>query len=98
TLGGSGSGVAHDEEDLERVVANGLHLSRIHQVLVEESVLGWKEFEYEVMRDGADNCIIVCNMENIDPMGYHTGESIVVARAPPHRSPWASRSTKSRTR
>ncbi len=81
TLGGSGSGVAHDEEDLERVVANGLHLSRIRQVLVEESVLGWKEFEYEVMRDAADNCIIVCNMENIDPMGYHTGESIVVAPA-----------------
>ncbi|TLZ49561.1 MAG: carbamoyl-phosphate synthase large subunit, partial [Methanobacteriota archaeon] len=81
TLGGSGSGVAFDEEDLERVVAHGLHLSRIRQVLVEESVLGWKEFEYEVMRDGADNCLIICNMENIDPMGYHTGESIVVAPA-----------------
>ena len=81
TLGGTGSGVAHDEEDLEKVVAHGLHLSRIRQVLVEESVLGWKEFEYEVMRDAADNCIIVCNMENIDPMGYHTGESIVVAPA-----------------
>src|SRR3989454_5106222 len=81
TLGGTGSGVAYDEEDLERVAANGLHLSRIHQILVEESVLGWKEFEYEVMRDAADNCIIVCNMENLDPMGYHTGESIVVAPA-----------------
>src|SRR2546426_6675986 len=81
TLGGTGSGVAHDEDDLERVAANGLHLSRIHQILVEESVLGWKEFEYEVMRDAADNCIIVCNMENLDPMGYHTGESIVVAPA-----------------
>jgi len=81
TLGGAGSGVAHDEEELERVVAHGIHLSRIRQVLVEESVLGWKEFEYEVMRDAADNCLIVCNMENIDPMGYHTGESIVVAPA-----------------
>src|SRR3990170_1282656 len=81
TLGGTGSGVAHDEAELEKVAAHGIHLSRIHQVLVEESVLGWKEFEYEVMRDGADNCIIVCNMENIDPMGYHTGESIVVAPA-----------------
>ena len=81
TLGGAGSGVAHDEGELERVVAHGIHLSRIHQVLVEESVLGWKEFEYEVMRDRADNCITICNMENIDPMGYHTGESIVVAPA-----------------
>jgi len=81
TLGGTGSGVAHDEAELEKVAAHGIHLSRIHKVLVEESVLGWKEFEYEVMRDGADNCIIVCNMENIDPMGYHTGESIVVAPA-----------------
>jgi carbamoyl-phosphate synthase large subunit len=81
TLGGSGSGVAHEADELERVVAHGLHLSRIRQVLVEESVLGWKEFEYEVMRDGADNCITICNMENIDPMGYHTGESIVVAPA-----------------
>jgi len=62
-------------------VGLGLAYSRIHQVLVEESVLGWKEFEYEVMRDGKDNCITVCNMENIDPMGLHTGESIVVAPA-----------------
>jgi carbamoyl-phosphate synthase large subunit len=81
TLGGTGSGVARDEEDLERVVSLGLAYSRIKQVLIEESVLGWKEFEYEVMRDGADNCITICNMENIDPMGYHTGESIVVAPA-----------------
>ena len=81
TLGGAGSGVARDEGELERVVAHGIHLSRIHQVLVEASVLGWKEFEYEVMRDRADNCITICNMENIDPMGYHTGESIVVAPA-----------------
>jgi len=81
TLGGTGSGVAHDPEDLERVVSLGIAYSRIKQVLVEESVLGWKEYEYEVMRDGADNCITICNMENLDPMGYHTGESIVVAPA-----------------
>ena len=81
TLGGSGSGVARGPEDLERIAGLGLAYSRIHQVLVEESVLGWKEFEYEVMRDGADNCITICNMENIDPMGLHTGESIVVAPA-----------------
>jgi carbamoyl-phosphate synthase large subunit len=81
TLGGSGSGVAHSPEELERIVDLGLAYSRIKQVLVEESVLGWKEFEYEVMRDGADNCITICNMENVDPMGIHTGESIVVAPA-----------------
>jgi len=81
TLGGSGSGVAHTAEDLERIVGLGLAYSRIKQVLVEESVLGWKEFEYEVMRDGADNCITICSMENLDPMGIHTGESIVVAPA-----------------
>jgi carbamoyl-phosphate synthase large subunit len=81
TLGGSGSGVAHSPEELERIVGIGVAYSRIKQVLVEESVLGWKEFEYEVMRDGADNCITICNMENLDPMGVHTGESIVVAPA-----------------
>jgi carbamoyl-phosphate synthase large subunit len=81
TLGGSGSGVAHSPEELERIVDLGLAYSRIKQVLVEESVLGWKEFEYEVMRDGADNCITICSMENVDPMGIHTGESIVVAPA-----------------
>jgi len=81
TLGGAGSGVAHDPEELARIVSLGLSYSRIRQVLVEESVLGWKEFEYEVMRDGADNCITICNMENFDPMGFHTGESIVVAPA-----------------
>ena len=81
TLGGSGSGIARTKEELDHVVGLGLAYSRIHQVLVEESVLGWKEFEYEVMRDGKDNCITVCNMENIDPMGLHTGESIVVAPA-----------------
>jgi carbamoyl-phosphate synthase large subunit len=81
TLGGTGSGIARNDDELQRVVALGLHYSRIKQVLVEEGVFGWKEFEYEVMRDSADNCIIVCNMENLDPMGYHTGESIVVAPA-----------------
>src|SRR6266550_3259997 len=81
TLGGSGSGVAHSAEELDRIVGLGLAYSRIKQVLVEESVLGWKEFEYEVMRDGADNCITICSMENLDPMGVHTGESIVVAPA-----------------
>ncbi|HKW43541.1 MAG TPA: carbamoyl-phosphate synthase large subunit [Thermoplasmata archaeon] len=81
TLGGSGSGVARSQEELEQIVGMGIAYSRIKQVLVEESVLGWKEFEYEVVRDGADNCITICNMENLDPMGIHTGESIVVAPA-----------------
>ncbi len=79
TLGGSGGGMANNWEELDGVAALGLHTSPIHQVLVERSVAGWKEIEYEVMRDGADNCITVCNMENIDPMGVHTGDSIVVA-------------------
>jgi carbamoyl-phosphate synthase large subunit len=79
TLGGTGGGMAHTWEELETVVAGGLNASPTHQVLVEQSVAGWKEIEYEVMRDGADNCITVCNMENIDPMGIHTGDSIVVA-------------------
>ncbi|MEM0449130.1 MAG: carbamoyl-phosphate synthase large subunit [Methanomassiliicoccales archaeon] len=79
TLGGTGGGIAHNEEELEEICGRGLIYSRIHQVLIEESVLGWKEYEYEVMRDAKDNCIIVCNMENLDPMGIHTGESIVIA-------------------
>jgi carbamoyl-phosphate synthase large subunit len=79
TLGGLGGGVAHDDAELRELTAKGLAYSRIHQVLIEESLLGWLEFEYEVMRDGKDNCIIICNMENLDPMGVHTGESIVVA-------------------
>jgi len=79
TLGGSGGGFATTWEELDRVAATGLQTSPIHQVLVERSVAGWKEIEYEVMRDGANNCITVCNMENIDPMGVHTGDSIVVA-------------------
>jgi carbamoyl-phosphate synthase large subunit len=81
TLGGTGGGIAYNEDDLVNIVGRGLIYSRIRQVLVEESVIGWKEFEYEVMRDSKDNCIIVCNMENLDAMGIHTGESIVVAPA-----------------
>jgi len=79
TLGGTGGGIAYSEGELMEICARGLAYSRIHQVLIEESVLGWKELEYEVMRDSNDNCIIVCNMENLDAMGIHTGESIVVA-------------------
>ncbi|MDW8364659.1 MAG: carbamoyl-phosphate synthase large subunit [Abditibacteriales bacterium] len=79
TLGGTGGGIARDMTELADICARGLHMSMIHQVLVERCVIGWKEIEYEVMRDGADNCITVCNMENLDPMGIHTGDSIVVA-------------------
>jgi len=79
TLGGSGGGVATTEEELRRIVEMGLSRSRIRQVLVEESVKGWNEIEFEVMRDAADTCIIICGMENVDPMGVHTGESVVVA-------------------
>ena len=79
TLGGTGGGIAYDEAELREICGRGLAYSRIHQVLIEESVLGWKEIEYEVMRDSADNCIIICNMENLDAMGIHTGESIVCA-------------------
>ena len=79
TLGGSGGGIAHNYEELVEILENGLRLSRVGQVLVERCIAGWKEIEYEVMRDGAGNCITVCNMENIDPVGVHTGDSIVVA-------------------
>ena len=79
TLGGSGGGIAHNQIELEEILANGLRLSRVGQVLVERCIAGWKEIEYEVMRDSAGNCITVCNMENIDPVGVHTGDSIVVA-------------------
>jgi carbamoyl-phosphate synthase large subunit len=79
TLGGTGGGIAKTWEELEQIVSSGLAASRIHQVLVEKCLTGWKEIEFEVMRDGADNCITICCMENIDPMGVHTGESIVVA-------------------
>ncbi|OZB60762.1 MAG: carbamoyl phosphate synthase large subunit [Lysobacterales bacterium 14-68-21] len=81
TLGGSGGGVAYNVEEFEEIVKRGLDLSPVHEVLVEESVLGWKEFEMEVVRDKADNCIIVCSIENLDPMGVHTGDSITVAPA-----------------
>ena len=79
TLGGSGGGIAHDSYQLVEILENGLRLSRVGQVLVERCIAGWKEIEYEVMRDNAGNCITVCNMENIDPVGVHTGDSIVVA-------------------
>lgn len=79
TLGGTGGGIANNEEELREIGANGLRLSRVHQVLIEKCIAGWKEIEYEVMRDSKGNVITVCNMENIDPVGVHTGDSIVVA-------------------
>ena len=81
TLGGTGGGIAEDENELITILSQGLHLSRIGQVLLEKSIKGWKEIEFEVMRDGAGNCITVCSMENVDPVGVHTGDSIVVAPA-----------------
>jgi carbamoyl-phosphate synthase large subunit len=81
TLGGSGGGIAYNREDLEDILQRGLDLSPVHEVLIEQSVLGWKEFELEVMRDVADNAIIICSIENFDPMGVHTGDSITVAPA-----------------
>ncbi len=81
TLGGSGGGVAYNHEEFEQIVKRGLELSPTHEVLLEESLLGWKEFEMEVVRDHKDNCIIVCSIENLDPMGIHTGDSITVAPA-----------------
>lgn len=79
TLGGTGGGIAHNEKELHEICSNGLRLSRVTECLIEQSIAGWKEIEYEVMRDGAGNCITVCNMENMDPVGVHTGDSIVVA-------------------
>ncbi|MCX8511561.1 MAG: carbamoyl-phosphate synthase large subunit, partial [Chthoniobacteraceae bacterium] len=79
TLGGMGGGIAYNREEFEEIVARGLDLSPVSEVLIEESLLGWKEFEMEVMRDKADNCVIVCSIENLDPMGVHTGDSITVA-------------------
>ena len=79
TLGGTGGGIAHNEQELAEIAPHGLRLSRVHQVLIEKCIAGWKEIEYEVMRDSKGNCITVCNMENIDPVGVHTGDSIVVA-------------------
>jgi carbamoyl-phosphate synthase large subunit len=81
TLGGTGGGIAYNKEDLAEILERGIDLSPVHEVLIEESVLGWKEFELEVMRDLADNCIIICSIENFDPMGVHTGDSITVAPA-----------------
>src|SRR6201990_20064 len=81
TLGGTGGGIAYNWEEFEKIVRSGLDLSPTHQVLVEQSVIGWKEFELEVMRDHEDNVVIVCSIENIDPMGVHTGDSITVAPA-----------------
>lgn len=91
TLGGTGGGIANNEEELIQITQHGLDMSFIGQVLIDESVLGWKEFEYEVMRDKNDTCIIVCNMENIDPMGIHTGESVVVAPAQTLEDKYAQR-------
>ncbi|MDD6483027.1 MAG: carbamoyl-phosphate synthase large subunit [Clostridiales bacterium] len=81
TLGGTGGGIAENEEELITILSQGLHLSRVGQVLLEKSIKGWKEIEFEVMRDGAGNCITICSMENVDPVGVHTGDSIVVAPA-----------------
>jgi carbamoyl-phosphate synthase large subunit len=81
TLGGSGGGIAYNREEFEEIVRRGLDLSPVHQILIERSVIGWKEFELEVMRDGDDNVVIVCSIENVDPMGVHTGDSITVAPA-----------------
>ncbi len=81
TLGGSGGGIAYNEDDLRKICKQGLDLSMIHEVMLEESVIGWKEYELEVMRDRNDNCVIICSIENLDPMGVHTGDSITVAPA-----------------
>src|SRR5438876_2159369 len=81
TLGGLGGGIAYNSEELEELGARALSYSPTHEVLIEESVLGWKEFELEVMRDRADNVVIICSIENLDPMGVHTGDSITVAPA-----------------
>src|SRR3954468_9476362 len=79
TLGGTGGGIAYNREEFETIVARGLDMSPVSEVLIEESLLGWKEFEMEVMRDRADNCVVICSIENLDPMGVHTGDSITVA-------------------
>ncbi len=81
TLGGAGSGVAYNIDEFKELAQNGIEISPIHEILIEESLLGWKEFEMEVIRDHKDNCIIVCSIENLDPMGVHTGDSITVAPA-----------------
>ena len=81
TLGGSGGGIAYNKEEFKGIVSHGLDLSPVTEVLIEESLLGWKEFEMEVMRDKNDNCVVICSIENFDPMGVHTGDSITVAPA-----------------
>ncbi|MGH9391297.1 MAG: carbamoyl-phosphate synthase large subunit, partial [Vicinamibacteria bacterium] len=81
TLGGSGGGIAYNKDEFEEIVSRGLDLSPVHEILVEESVLGWKEYELEVMRDHADNFVVICSIENFDPMGIHTGDSVTVAPA-----------------
>src|SRR5262245_28743297 len=81
TLGGTGGGIAYNREEFNELIVHGLELSPVHEVLIEESVIGWKEFELEVMRDRADNVVIICSIENFDPMGVHTGDSITVAPA-----------------
>ena len=81
TLGGTGGGIAYNKEEFETIVHRGLDLSPTTEVLVEECLLGWKEYEMEVMRDHADNCVVICSIENLDPMGVHTGDSITVAPA-----------------
>ena len=81
TMGGLGSGMAYDEADLRRIGGDGLHYSPTSEVLLEESILGWKEFELELMRDSADNCVVICSIENVDPVGVHTGDSVTVAPA-----------------
>ena len=78
-LGGRGTGMAYTDEDFERVASFGIEASPINEILIEESIVGWKEYELEVMRDRADNCVIVCSIESLDPMGVHTGDSITVA-------------------
>ena len=78
-MGGTGGGIAYNREELDEIAARGLDLSPVREVLIEESLVGWKEFEMEVMRDRMDNCVVVCSIENFDPMGVHTGDSITVA-------------------
>jgi carbamoyl-phosphate synthase large subunit len=79
TLGGTGGGIGYNQEEFEAIAKNGIELSPVNEILIEESLLGWKEYEMEVMRDKADNCVIICSIENFDPMGVHTGDSITVA-------------------
>src|SRR5207245_641254 len=81
TLGGTGGGIVYNMAEFEDVVERGLDLSPVHEILIEESVIGWKEYELEVMRDGADNFVVICSIENFDPMGIHTGDSVTVAPA-----------------